>query len=441
MRIAIIGGGIGGLALASKVVRRHRGVIYEREAFPGGRALTVDGVDSGYKKLLARFEMANAFAYPSIDDIYGHRIDLGFHLIGGGKRGACVRALHEINAGVKFIGSRLGYIDDGIEYPMLSFGDKFRMLPRIIQLMTSSREKIEEMKKMSMDEAIRIYGKGKLHMVLKIFPRLITTVNDLSKISAGETFFAQRELMGGHPVVYPSGGLKSISKAFADYIVEHGGNIYLNHEVKRVIVEDGIARGVDEKEYDVVVLNMPVQKIFKVVDEKHFDSEWVKKVKYLKGTGSMVSYHAFDKVDENLLEKSFVFLENDDEFEGGEVAGMIDFKMASPRAGISSPGKLIVQSYVICTPEEAKNRKKWYRLKEIIDKYLKKLMPDYEKHLKWAVYNVIWHLDGVAKTIENEKPGVATPIKNLYLVGDSVNSKGIGINCAVNSAEMVNAIL
>jgi hypothetical protein len=56
------------------------------------------------------------------------------------------------------------------------------------------------------------------------------------------------------------------------------------------------------------------------------------------------------------------------------------------------------------------------------------------KNLNWVIYPAIWHLDGVAKTIKNEKPDIKTPIKNLFIVGDSVKATGIGFNCALNSA-------
>ncbi|MCD6474367.1 MAG: NAD(P)-binding protein, partial [Thermoplasmata archaeon] len=164
MKVAIVGAGLGGLATAAKLVEKHIVDIYEKENVLGGRALTMEGIDEDYLKLIAKFEMANAFAHPSLDEIYGgeYKIDLGFHLIGGGKRGACVKALKELNASVNFIGSRLGYIGDRIEYPMLSSLDKIKMLPRIIQLMTSRKKTIEEMKKMSMEETIEKYGRGKL---------------------------------------------------------------------------------------------------------------------------------------------------------------------------------------------------------------------------------------------------------------------------------------
>ena len=57
--------------------------------------------------------------------------------------------------------------------------------------------------------------------------------------------------------------------------------------------------------------------------------------------------------------------------------------------------------------------------------------------MEWCIYPAVWHLDGVAKTIDNKKPDIFSPIKNLFLVGDGVKAPGIGINCAVNSARIL----
>ena len=93
------------------------------------------------------------------------------------------------------------------------------------------------------------------------------------------------------------------------------------------------------------------------------------------------------------------------------------FVTAQPEAGISPDSKFLIQSYIICTPDEAKSKKTLKKLKEILDKNLEILIPNYHSILNWAIYPTIWHLDGVAKTIDNLKPDVKTPIKDLYLVG------------------------
>ncbi len=443
MKACIIGAGTGGLAAAIKLLQKGWSVdVYERSNFLGGRALSCS-IDENYESLLKKFEMRLRWAEPSMEELMekakGYAVDLGFHLIGGGKNGATVKFLREINSGIEFAGSRLGFVGEKIHYPILEMKDKMAMLPRIMQLLFTRKSKIEEMKRMSVDELIEKYGRGKMEMVLRIFPRLITTVNDLRKISAGETLFAQRELMGGHPVVYPKGGLGRIAEKMAEFVENNGGRIYLNRRVKGVIIENGMAKGImmdEDKEYDAIIATMPVQHLFTVARRDEFPEEWVKKVKSLEGTGSLVSYHALHGVDEKLLDKSFVIMERNDSFEGGEVVGMIDFKMNYAN-NVAPLGKCLVQSYVICTPEEARKKEKMEELREMVERNMEKLIPDYRKKMEWSLYASICHLDGVAKTIDNEKPSVITPVKNLYLAGDSVNSTGVGINCAVDSSRLL----
>ena len=75
-----------------------------------------------------------------------------------------------------------------------------------------------------------------------------------------------------------------------------------------------------------------------------------------------------------------------------------------------------------------------------MDKNLERLIPDFRSQLQWAIYPAIWHLDGVAKTIDNKKLDVETPIENLYVIGDCVKASGIGINCALNSARLLDML-
>ena len=120
---------------------------------------------------------------------------------------------------------------------------------------------------------------------------------------------------------------------------------------------------------------------------------------------------------------------------------MIEFVSAVPETKLAPRNRFLIQSYVICTPDEAKSKEKLVLLREILDKNLKRLIPDFQDHLEWAIYPAVWHLDGVAKTIDNKKPDVKTPIENLYIVGDCVKAPGIGMNCALNSARILADML
>ncbi len=443
MKICVIGAGFGGLAVSTLVSDAgHETHVFEKESMVGGRGLTLNmDMDlSGYKSLLKQFHMWVPFAEPSLEEIYeglgkGYSIDLGFHLMGGGKNAAPARVLSSQGIHLDLVGSRLGYIGEKVSYPFLSATDKIKIVPRIFQLLFSRKSTISSLKDVSMAKTIQKYGKGKLTLTLELFPRLITTVNDLNRISTGDTFFAQRELMGSSPVSYPLGGIGSIGKQLA-WCTEKNGGVIHHKEVDNVIVENGIARGIqvggEEEYFDVIISNLPVQDFFSLVPPEEFPG--LRDLKKLPGTGSLCAYYALTDIPRHLLGKSFMFIERDLDVDGSDAAGIIDFKMACPQVGTSPPGKFLVQSYVICGPDEAKRKKKMDILRPVLDKYLNRLVPGYRKNMDWCFYPSVWQLDGVAKTIDIHKPSCVTPIKNLYFVGDCIESAGVGVNCAVDSA-------
>lgn len=154
----------------------------------------------------------------------------------------------------------------------------------------------------------------------------------------------------------------------------------------------------------------------------------------LTGTGSLSGYYSLNSVPDGLIGKTFHFIERNAGIDGSDAVGMIDFMATSPDAEISPSHSKLVQAYIICTPEEAKQKEILQKLKNILDKNLERIVPGYKETINWALYPSVWHLDGVAKTIDNPKPDILTPIKNLYVIGDGVKAHGIGFNCALNSA-------
>ena len=455
--IHIIGAGIAGLTAGALLVKQgYKVKIFEKEEIIGGRALSLDGDSLSlekYKNILSKFCMNVPFSKPTLEEIFekqmlqGYKLDLGYHAIGGGVFSNLNEILSQLGEHIDILESSVGLIkNNGYDFPFLSRTDKLKILPYILRLLFTSEKTMKQLDRVSMTETIKKYGKGKMKLILEIFSRTITTMNNLDYISTGEMFRSQRNLYkGSKPVGYPKNGLGSIHKKLLDYIIKNGGEIYLNTSVDKILIDKNRAIGIKtgNKEYfsDIVISNVPTYNLFSIVDEKYFPEEYVKNIKSLYGTGSLCAYYSLKKVDQSMVGKTFHFIERDVGVDGNDAVGMIDFMTASPKSGVAPQSDYLIQAYVICTPKEARDTKKLQKLKEILDKNLKKLIPDFYLQLNWVIYTAIWHLDGVAKTIDNVKPKIQTPISNLYLIGDCVKAPGIGINCAINSARALLSIL
>ncbi len=452
-KVCIIGAGIGGLTAGALLLKQGFTVdIFEKEPTVGGRALSLNMSQQtleSYQQTLAKFNTSIVFSEPPLEDIFnkkmfeGYTLDLGFHMIGSGIVVKLQDILKEYFDQVTMFKSRLFEQKNSHFGYFATTADKIAMLPNIARLLLSSEKTMKELDAVSMTDTIKKYGKGKMKIVLEVNARLISTINNLDLISTGEVFRTQKDMrLGG--VNYPQHGLLAICQTIAEYIEKNGGKIHLNTPVSKIIIQENKAQGVvadTEYSFDIVLSDILVQQLFSIADEKHFPKEYVTSMKSLEGTGSLCAYYSLKQLNPELIGKSFIFIERNLGVDGNDAVGMIDFITAKPETGLSPSAQYLVQAYIICSPKEAKDKKTLKILKEALDKNLERIIPQYRSQLHWVIYPTVWHLDGVAKTLMNTKPDIQTPVENLYLIGDCVKAPGIGINCAINSARIIQEML
>lgn len=457
--VCIIGAGFSGLAAGVLLSKKgYRITIFEREKILGGRALSLIPSSLGlsdYLDLLSRFKISVPFSVPDLETIFekkmidDYKLDSGFHLIGGGRKYVADGDFADIGSNLGFLGSRTGFVtDEGYRYHFFSKLDKIKLLPRVFQLFFYYRE--SQLKKLDLVPiaiSLKQFKNDKLKHALELFSRGISTFNDLSMISTGETIRSLPKLLRGtHSLGYPIGGLKNISNAYADFIIGNQGTIIYGTTVEEIVVENNRAQGVVVdglfKNFDIVISSMPVQNLFSIVDESCFSSKYVNQLKNLISSGGLCAYYSLKKISNpDLLGKTFMFLQENLDVQGGAAFGLIDFKTACPVTGLAPKDNYLVQAYVICTPDEAKNITVVKKLRNVLDSWMRKLIVDFDEQLNWAIYPAAQRLEGVAKIITNEKPTVETPIDNLYLIGDCVKAPDFGVNCAVSSARILADIL
>jgi hypothetical protein len=311
--------------------------------------------------------MAVPFSEPSLEKIFkrnmlkGYKLDLGFHSIEGGTMSDLGRVTIDADSKVEMLGTRLALItENGFEYPIINFKDKIRFLPNILRLVLSGEKTMKQLDYVSIADTIEKYGKSKMKLILELLPRITTTVNDLNKISTGESFRASQSNLrrGSSPVGYPTGGLGAVIEVIIDGIKKNGGKILLGYNVEKIIIKDDKAVKIKTKgkehTFDIIIYNGLVQDLFNIADEKHFPKKYIDDLKSLNGTGSFCAYYSLKNVSSDLLGKSFLFIERDAGVRGDDAVGMIEFVTAVPEANIAPESDYLIQSYVICTPEEAR---------------------------------------------------------------------------------------
>ncbi|HUS98864.1 MAG TPA: FAD-dependent oxidoreductase [Candidatus Thermoplasmatota archaeon] len=457
--VCIIGGGLSGLAAGFLLGKKgYRVTIFEREKILGGRALSLLPQSIGYSdylSLLSRFKITVPFSEPNLETIFetnimdGFQLDLGFHLIGGGGKYIAGGEYASLGRTIRFLGSPAGIVtEEGYRFPFFSMSDKITLLPRLFQLLFYFRgSRLRALDTVPMDISLQRFKQDKLKQAFELFSRGMSTVNDLSQISTGETLRSLSKLLqGANSLSYPLGGLKCISNAFADSILAHHGIIVHGSTVEEIVVENNQVKGVVVdgvfRNFTRVLSSVPVQDLFSIINETHFSSEYARHLKQLIPSGGLCAYYCLRKISNPaLLGKSFMFLQKNLGVQGESAFGMIDFKTAFPATGLSPKGRYLVQAYIICTPDEAKKMAVMIRLREALDSWMRKVIVDFDTQLVWVIYPATQRLEGVAKSMVNEKPSIETPINNFYLIGDCMKSPDIGVNSAVNSANHVASLL
>lgn len=222
MKVAIIGGGLGGLLAGAALSRDHDVRVYERLDMYGGRFTNLP-----YK---------------------GFQLSTGaLHMIPHGNTGPLARLLRQVGADVKIVKCKPDGCFMKKDHTQISFYDFRELLSPAAQAMTPIL-----MAKML------IQRRGTVADMVGNNPEWLAisdsccgwALSALSKDTpAAEASGIIRHVIGGGPGKYnlpgiPIGGCKAVVDALARVIEANGGRINLDSKVDSVVVEGGRAKGV-----------------------------------------------------------------------------------------------------------------------------------------------------------------------------------------------------
>jgi len=467
--VVVIGAGLGGLTCAALLAHEGlRVLVLEREARIGGRAASFRGGEDvrELRRVMARTCNEQIVrTEPSLDELpslmEGYVIDLGFHEYSYHEHGRLGVLLKDLGEHVRFhpLKENLYFFDGklcSMQPPRIEFLPDESTISefwRVARLITSmNRTEAAKHDHESMKEFMEsLTGSHRVREFWYLIATLVATINDPADISAGETIKSNvpASHVGAHAgrgnAGSIEGGFIEAAKALARTVEKHGGSVKTGIEVKEVVVEDGVAKGVvadfprgeEHVESSVVVSNVPIQKVFSIVDRNVFPKGWVERVEKLASAGAVTGYAGLKKPV--LKNRGYIYVpELIPEGEGFKGSVRFIFEAQSNFDPSRAPkGKQLFTFYCPLTPEEARSKSKVERVLDEAMNFVSGMFPEFDASVEWLLYASLDYLDGVARTpdqVGGKRPNVKAPgVENLYFVGDGVGGWGVPMDATVHS--------
>ncbi len=389
MKAVIIGAGLGGMLTGAKLSKAGYDIeIFERLPFIGGRFTNLE-----YK---------------------GFKLSTGaLHMIPHGSRGPLSQLLRDIGAEVTIIDSNPMAIIKKEDDSDIEFHDFKKELSVTKQVKLGTILAYSLKFKPKSDISFRDW-------ILKYF-------NDefllrLADSYCGWSLSLAAKDVPAHEVLeiidnmyrykgpgIPAGGCGSVTESLSDVIISNGGKINTKTCIDRIIVDDGVAKGVSANgnviDADIVISDIghhETSRMYECRDEKYL--EFIKKARPSKGIKICLSS------GEPLIGHSGVLFTPYAE----RINGINEVTNADP--SLAPPGKHLVMSHQTVLSDDLNH--------EIALGFgdLKKLFPNkkYEVLLIQS-YSGGWPVNRVSS---GSDIGYRTPIHNLYVVGDGAKGKG-----------------
>ncbi len=440
----VIGAGFTGTALGALLSKKQKVLIIDKNSFYGGRSST---------------RTPKEYGWADIDDYY---VDFGHHLFPTDNYldFAIKHTWADKYCDIELINMPMFYRNNNFHKPPTTLMEKLTAYPFMpitsklkINKLLKYAEKLSftEIKDKwlykSIDELYDHFNfdKHSREIFTDGFVAGYETVTKTDKLSGGDLLFCmkafQREIKKYKtPLFASSGGVANIVKAFARVVKNNKGEIKLGKNVKKLIVEEKKVIGVeieeDKKIYAKnVVYAAPVYGLLDIA-KKGLPKDYVKRLNDAK------------KESTNL----FLII-------GGSKKTLLDRPIGTWIMVPKTETKHVDSYYLVYEfPEKLKQAPKDHYLfnfaveiknmdelkdqNDIVERMIKDLQPvfpnfDFKNDFEWKTHYFFPIVDGLRRTIKwhgKNRFGPNTPLKNLYVAGDSCYEFSTGVDGAISSA-------
>jgi len=299
---------------------------------------------------------------------------------------------------------------------------------------------------------------------------MITMVIPWERASLADFFYIQFGTVRSRGFGYPVGGSSEIPKTFLRGFEKNGGTLRTGTQVKRIEVEKGRTKGVTTStgEFipaDIVISNAGIHRTIAMAGEKNFPKEYTTWAAGLKLSCAFIATKYFLNRKVTSMRAPCMFhcpdmnpYEMFKYLETGEIPKDLYLfvtvpSMSDPSLAPLGKDILIVGAPAPCEVSKAAQCEGLLDLAEHIAEtrlfpeikgYIIKKQRTHTTQTAGLTGRETGECIGLAQEVGQtgtKKPKPQTPIKGLYLVGSDAGGKGIGTECAADSALYLYNIL
>ncbi len=429
MRIAVIGGGITGLAAAYYLQKAVKADIdvYEKDGDIGGLA--------GIVKLEGTY----------IEKYYHHMFTHDRYLM------EIIRELGLENK-LMWKKTKVGYFSGGVVYPFTTPFDLLNFKPLSFinrvrfgasSLIISRYKDMEKLETETTEEfLVKIVGKQGWEKVWKPMLKIKfgDNYNKIPAVWIWERIFQRirSRTAGGKDEVlgYMEGSFYTMLLKLADTIKANGANVYLNSEIKEILIENGLCKGISvdnhKKQYDYVICTAALPVFTDLC--KNAPDDYIKPLRKVAYDCSLV---VIMTLKESLSDIYWLNISDDEIPFGGliEHTNFISRDVYNGKVVIYFSKYLNVNDKYLYMPED--------ELFSTYTRYLKRVFPKLDEGVIDKCYvfkdryaQPIWPM-----SYSKIKPAYKTPVKGLYLSNTSQiypNDRGMNFSIKLGK-EVVEA--
>ena len=452
-RAAVVGSGIAGSGIAALLAHsgKYEVDLYEKNGLIGGRF-------ASYVK-------------------QGFRLDIGCHMIANCEKGTLGEILeivgqpeairwhhlrkdsHVFNyKGTELIFpeqiDRIGFTEDEVG----------RIMQFYAETLSIPEDQYDAYDKISMLEQIEKYIRDDRARVLFGFLSGLYFVTRDCDTPVGEWVRCSKEMAVKGATGYPIGGTGAIPQAYVRIMEEHGGRLHRVTPIRRILVADGAARGVEWKngtvrETDLVISNAGLRPtVDALVGREHYSREFLEQVdryEYSFCCGALKV-----ALDEPVVEGRglVLYIGTDDlmaleeDLAAGAIPDAMEYLMVPIVSNVDPTAcpegrQLIIAGTGAGKPgvTSVRDREKWA---QAYRRGLERVFPGIGDHVLWSAYtspadidrlfgeegNVIGIAQKLGQVGENRPPIRDPEIRNLYHCSADTGLHGIGGELAADSA-------